>query len=583
MFVEGTRTIRLIQSLDADVVVVGAGPVGLIAALDLHRRGLRVMVLECGTRQTDPDAQDLARADVVDPATHHDPAIATRRRLGGAGNLWGGRCVPMDGIDLAARPWLGLDAWPIGLDDLQPWLAPALDWLDAGPADFERDLDGIDTDDDLFSVRPLERWANQSRVHKRYRKTLAARNGPLVALGVTVLGFDYASSGRVSGIRVAATATGERATLPAKEVVLASGGLAATQLLLNEQRRRPALFGGADGPLGRTYMGHLNGEIADIRFDSDALHRQMDFMPDGRCYVRHRFAPAPELQAREGLANCTFWPVVPQVSRAEHGSGALSAVFLALSSDRIGPRLLPETIRERHVGPRPWRRRAHLRNIVLDPFAALSVASVLWRRHLSQQRLPGFFLRNPGRRYGLCYHAEHLPNPDSRVTLSDRTDRNGLHRLRIDLRFSERDADSVVATHDWLDGWLRREGLATLHWRHPPEERAAAVLASARHGNHQIGTIRMAASRAHGVVDGWGTCFDVPNLHVASTAILPTSGQSSPTLTAIQLALRLNARLAARLDRARPVVADRAPMRSRTGDIAAAVAFRLGARNLPSG
>ena len=45
-------------------------------------------------------------------------------------------------------------------------------------------------------------------------------------------------------------------------------------------------------------------------------------------------------------------------------------------------------------------------------------------------RLPGFFLENPARRYGLEYHAEQLPDPESRLTLADKTDRLGLPRLR---------------------------------------------------------------------------------------------------------------------------------------------------------
>ena len=46
------------------------------------------------------------------------------------------------------------------------------------------------------------------------------------------------------------------------------------------------------------------------------------------------------------------------------------------------------------------------------------------------------------------------------------------------------------------------------------------------------------------MIDGDCRAFDVPNLHVVSTAVLPTSGQANPTLTAVQLGLRLAARLA---------------------------------------
>ena len=54
----------------------------------------------------------------------------------------------------------------------------------------------------------------------------------------------------------------------------------------------------------------------------------------------------------------------------------------------------------------------------------------------------------------------------------------------------------------------------------------------------------MGTDRATAVVDADCRTFDVPNLHVVSTAVLPTSGQANPTLTAVQLGLRLADHLA---------------------------------------
>jgi choline dehydrogenase-like flavoprotein len=72
-----------------------------------------------------------------------------------------------------------------------------------------------------------------------------------------------------------------------------------------------------------------------------------------------------------------------------------------------------------------------------------------------------------------------------------------------------------------------------------------AVLAQAQHGTHQIGTARMGSTAAEGVVDRNLRVFGSPNLFVASTAVLPTSGQANPTLTAVALALRLAGHLRA--------------------------------------
>jgi hypothetical protein len=59
-----------------------------------------------------------------------------------------------------------------------------------------------------------------------------------------------------------------------------------------------------------------------------------------------------------------------------------------------------------------------------------------------------------------------------------------------------------------------------------PEARASAVLENAE-------------AAGQGVVDGRAHVFGTPGLFVVSTAVLPTSGQATPTLTAVQLGLRL--------------------------------------------
>jgi hypothetical protein len=537
----------------AEVCVIGAGPVGIATALALAGRGVRVLVLESGGAGPEPAAEDLARAESLSPDNHFEPHTAVARRLGGTSNLWAGRCVPFDPIDFRARPWLGLPAWPITQDDLAPYLAPALAALGAGDAVFAAPLAGVDADP-AFRSETLERWTNEPRIHKRHAAALATRSDLLVALHTTVLGVRYDSGGRIAGL---ALALGEgRGDLAVSRVVLAAGGNAGTRLLLLEQARDPRRFGGPDGPLGRGYMGHLSGQIADIVFGNRALHDGLDYHVDAHgSYVRRRLVPAEATQEAERLGNVAFWPVVPPIANAAHRSGPLSAVFLALSLAPLGRRLIAEPVRLKHVGLPPYRRGAHLKNVALDLPRTLGFApAFLWRNRVAKMRLPGFFLRNRAGRYGLEYHAEQLPNPDSRLTLSDALDGLGQRRLRVDLRFTDADAAAVLRAHAALEAWLTRNRLGTLDHYAPPEARAALVLANARDGAHQVGTIRMAATAADGLVDGRCRSFEVPNLYVVSTAVLPSSGQANPTLTAVQLGLRLAADLAAELAAGRAAV-----------------------------
>lgn len=536
-------SLAALESFGADVCVIGAGPVGIVTALELSARGARVLLLESGGRAADPAAQALSAHENLRPDNHQDPAIVVGRRLGGSSNLWGGRCLPYDPVDFAPRSWPELPAWPIGPGDLAPFAAAACRYLDCGDPVWTEDLPGVSADP-AFGWTALERWSNTPRLQDLHRETLASRETLLVALGATVLGFDHEAEGRIAALDLHLAGSG-RVRLRVREVVLCGGGNESARLLLAEQRRRPELFGGAEGPLGRFYMGHVTGDIADIVLETEALDAGLDFHVAHGSYVRRRLVPSPETQEAERLLNLSFWPVVPRPADPAHRSGPLSAAFLVMSVGPLGRLLIAEALRRKVIGEPPYRRGRHALNLLLDPLRTLvAVPDYLWRSRVSRMRLPGFFLRNPARRYGLEFHSEQLPMAESRLTLSEETDRLGLPRLRIDLRFDAEDAASVVRAHDALEAWLLRNRLGRIEYHGPREARAEAVLAGAHHGAHQVGTIRMGADRREAVVDGWCRTFDLANLHVVSTAVLPTSGQANPTFTAVQLGLRLAARLA---------------------------------------
>ena len=527
-----------------ETIVVGSGPAGLTLAMELARRGRPTLVLESGFDRPSK-AQDLSRAAIVDPARHDDMRIATARRLGGTSNLWGGRSMPLDPVDFVPRPFAGGVRWPIGYDDLAPYYPTACRYVGCGQAAFALAAPELSAANGDFEFDRIERASNRPWFQKAHAATLSASPLIDIRLGATVVEIELAENGRATGV-IAATADGRRLRLAAERIVLAAGGLESTRLLLAAQRRRPALFGGADGPLGRYYMGHVIGEIADVVFEDARVDAAFDFLRDGRgSFARRRFAPSPSLMARFDLPNIGFWPVAPPIADPRHGSGALSAVAMALSTPIVGGMILPELIRARHLGGSiDWL--AHARNVVCDlPATTAFLARFMRDRYFSAERIPGYFLRNRSRRYGLSYHGEQIPNRDSRVTLAAETDRLGLAQLRIDLRFRRDDAEGVVRAHEQLGRWLSASGFGRIEYRQSEATNAEAALALMSHGSHQIGTARMGANRNEGVVDSDLACFDAPNLAVLGSAVFPTSGQANPTLSIVALAARLAETLAA--------------------------------------
>jgi choline dehydrogenase-like flavoprotein len=521
----------------ADVCIVGSGPVGMALALEFDQRGRDVLVLESGGEEANDN--DASRAEIVDPARHAPMNLAVRRALGGTSWTWGGRCVPFDDVDFMPRDFVADALWPIGAKDIRASYEGAAKHLLCGSADFHvpylRPLrDGLVADS-------VERWARDSRILLAHRKRLMDSERIQLSLNSTVTGMHVAQDGRTVESLAVTTRSGPCA-VKARRFVLAMGGVETARFLLQVQQHWPHHFGGLDGPLGRYYMGHISGKIANICFDHASFWRDFDFVLDRGCgaFYRRRFTLDAEVQLKHRVLNTAFWPDNPAFYDPHHGNGVLSGVFLALAFPPIGRCLLPEGIRLAHTGLRPYPLAAHLKNAVLGaPRGAADIYRILRDRFVKKPRKPGFLVPTRGGEYALHYHAEQVPNCESRITLSRGKDAYGMARAVIDLRYVDQDVQSVIDSHKILDAALRANGLGRLEYMYPAEQLPDSVNAQASDGYHQVGTTRMGTDPKTSVVDANLQVHGVSNLFVVSSGVFPTSGQANSTLLAVALALRL--------------------------------------------
>lgn len=537
-----------LTALDADVCVVGSGPVGASLAVDLVERGLSVVVLESGLRSPRSKPQALSDAVIETPRFHEAMSRATCRALGGTSWLWGGRCTELEEIDFAARDYIPNSGWPISYGDVSRFYPRAAELIGVGTGIFRR-IDGERTGD--LRLGDLEVWANETRIHTRLREFGAFERVRFV-LDATVVDIELDAERRaVSGLIVANHST-RVAFRGAKCYVLALGGVETARLLLNVRARQPQLFGGPAGTLGRFYMGHISGAIADIRFASWQDARRFQFESHATSASRARLTLSSELQQRHRLPNIAFFPGNPRLGDASHQSGFLSLAFLLLNLPGVGAALIPEALRRAELSGTPDYL-AHVRNCIKDLPGVVRGGSDFVRQRLrTRRRVPRWFEVNERGFYRLHYHGEQRPRADNRVGLVDERDGLGMCRAAVRLEFAPEDIDAVYEAHEVLDRCLRDAQLGTLDFRVPRDQFVETSGGCSADGLHQIGTTRMARRPADGVVDADCRVFDFDNLFIAGSSVFCTSGQANPTFPAVALAVRLSAHLEQKIGRRNP-------------------------------
>jgi choline dehydrogenase-like flavoprotein len=146
----------------------------------------------------------------------------------------------------------------------------------------------------------------------------------------------------------------------------------------------------------------------------------------------------------------------------------------------------------------------------------------------------------PGNARRFSQFATHLqielpPNPDNRVTLSTERDRFGHPLAAVRWNWDALTRRSIQRTRQFFSDALARAGIGKLEMPEddpPPFPHKEGT-------NHHIGTTRMHANPAEGVVDPDCRLHGMSNLFVTGSSVFPTGGYANPTLTIVALAIRL--------------------------------------------
>jgi choline dehydrogenase-like flavoprotein len=498
--------------LETEVCIVGAGPAGITLARELAAHGVYVCILESGGLGPEPEMAALAEGD--NGGIPYRPLHEARARaFGGSSTLWklnlgpGSpwvRLRPLDGADLEERPWVPHSGWPFRMDQLRPYLrrAEGIFGLEAITSDAAWSADDPSPLGNGEFEEIVFRFGPSSVFTEVHREELHLAEGVSLYVHGTVIRLETDKK-RVTQVLVA-TPAGTFFHVAARAFVLAAGGIENARLLLLSEGASGRGLGNEHDLVGRFFMEHPHARTGIlVPANTEALAR----------------LPVDDIVTVEGAPVERRLALRPSVARDE---GLLHLV----------------------VGLTPTRSTKHLRYLMVrrSPSAAVWSIKTLGTGPLGRL---GERVRRLRRResdgevlLGIDVMSEQAPNPDSRVTLSDKTDPLGLPRARLIWQLTPLDLRTLAGAQLLVEQAVRRCGLGRGY------SMLQEGLPRDLHGGpHHMGTTRMHPDPRYGVVDENCRVHGIENLYLAGSSVFPTGGFANPTLTLIVLALRLGERL----------------------------------------
>jgi choline dehydrogenase-like flavoprotein len=524
---------------ETDVLVIGAGIAGLILATRLGQRNHRVVVLESGGREQATETHPFNR--IVQLGQAYSGATQGRYRcLGGTSTRWGGALIPFAEHDLAARPYLGLSGFPVGIEAILPYQSQIENIFGLDRGSYEEDFvqrikatKHIPIGDSDFNAR-FAKWPvfKHRNLAILFKGVIEGDPKIEVWLNSTATNFNFdKENGRIRSIK-ARNQNGKSITVIAKDVVICAGAIESTRLLLLLDREYQRIFEGCNA-LGRFFYDHISAPMATIQTNRvDKLNRLAAFRFVGSTMRSLRFELSPAAQERERTGSA-FGHISFKTDNSTGFDALRTLMRLLQRSGRIRPKLLLAAMRD------------------VPYFVKLA----LWRGVYNQLLWP------VPATYELHVVAEQMPRVSNYITLASDRDPFGLPLAAIKWQIAQEDCVTFGVFRRCFDRYWTKQlrTVGDLKWIYDAN---SWLIDQPSHADvyHPGGTTRMGTDRHSAVVDSNLRSFAVDNLWVASTSVFPSGGGANPTMTLMLFTMRLADHLSNKLQAGIPVAATTTPL-----------------------
>lgn len=549
-----------------DVIIVGSGAAGGMAAYSLTKAGLHCLLLEAG-RDYDPmsevnmlapdgDAPLRGAATPDKPFGYFDATVGggwevdgepytsregsdfrlyRPRMLGGRTNHWGRHSPRWGPYDFKpfSRDGLGVD-WPIGYDDVAPFYdrVERMIGVNGGRIDLENHPD---------SPPGCLMPAPKPRIPEMLLKAAAESIGiPVRPAHSAVLTRDMPDTVAPRFACFNASPCGRGCTLGAMfqtttsflPTAKATGRLT---IVTNAMVSRVTLAG-ARRASGVEYVDRTTGERHQVK-------ARVVVLAAGTCETTRLLLNSGGSENPGGLANSSG-----QLGQnLTDSTGANFSAYIPALAGR--PRYNEDGTSGQHVYIPFWlyqqQKRGELdfpRGYHFEIGGRFGIPPAATLPRVWGASLKDAVRRASGATISMALRGEMIPNKDTFCEIDPAVkDRFGIPVLRFSFKWSQHELNQVAHGQRSAHAIFRAMKGTILSPELPPEK----LISAGGEIIHELGTARMGADARSSVVNSYGQTWDVENLVLMDGSIFASGAHKNPTLTILALALRASEHLAA--------------------------------------
>ena len=471
--------------IQGDICIVGMGAAGITLALALKNIGRNILLIEGGGFDADHQTQSLN--DGENTGQKYYPLESSRLRFfGGTTNHWAGWCAPLDPIDFEKRTWVPNSGWPITYDELAPYYIKAqqlceLEHNEILPLDWDKIRPTeyrLGLNEKKFFTKIFQK-STPTHFGSKYRDDILNAKNLQLYTHCNAVKIQLNEAGSAVQSIVTKTLNGRTQLVSAKHFILACGALQNVRLLLASKNVQANGIGNQYDQVGRYFMEHPHVDTANMLLDGSIDMNIYNYYQPTRSFGL--VATSPDFQRHHLIGNYS------------------SFLYNTPLPDSEDQRSLTRKIKDRL----------------------------------------GWSGRPPYLHMTLSTRIEQSPNPDSRVTLSREMDSLGVPKVKLHWKLLDLDRHTIRTSNLELGKELGRQSLGRLQLQTWQLDDSQPWPENLEGGFHHMGIARMSASAKTGVVNQHCTLHNLPNLHLAGSAVFPTSGVANPTLTIVALAAKL--------------------------------------------